>query len=643
MAQLFHDYFLYFIICAIALVVTYVIGRVLVSLVLRKTTMPDLLALVVGATVLALVNSVGYVHPTAPLFASGILLLGVVWLRVAGQNLGEKLTLIGAPQTRWWQLLLGFTVIFSVVFLRLYSISHYPWFNAERDHVFYGAVAELMNAVGAENPYLDRAGQEGLGMIPYHYGEIHLTGLFSKISGVLPVQVYHFITSTYLLFVLWIGALQFWRTVNKESSKHAWFVGLALILCASHPVLNSGPTWVNHIKFIPAILCCLFMLKGVIDRNWRVLLIAQMLLCTWNHGFAALILLAIPAELIAFRIFGWAKFTWKEAAQYGLVYLLFAAAYQGWVSQFMDVGGSPTNPALSTLMGFYEPDGDYVLALKNGLTYILQAFAMYPIFLALVLAGGWMFRKKLAPIKPFLFMLFGLLLVGAMVTTLFYFFVDVWQVFLGVWIIMLPVLVIYTIGNFLASGKKVMIVGLSILFVVFAAISNLSTGDVNGEELEGRMGRYSLAYLEEMQAHLSDFDGPGIRLLGAESYQNQYDINGLLHFEGYPLFFIKSGVELHSPLVWNVPRLESPGDIYNFNRDIIIQNSYAYQYMAKHGWDESQGEDLALLEQFVTDEKVAFVVAAPGQELPNFLEPRIKGQIADAKSGERIYFLTERP
>ncbi len=211
---------------------------------LRPTRLAFFTALLAGLT--AVITGYSLLMTLGVSINSGFLLLGALAIGFGGRDRGKKMQDWQTTLSLYPEMLLVLSLIFLQQFLTIRGSGAMPLlFPATQDIVIFTDLANFLNHAGVENSQVDYVFTNTIGVALYHYFEIWLTALISRVAGLPSLYVDHLVTAALGGAVVYAGFTAILERFSKSAVR--W-----RILCFALVLLNAEflPPFLGHVALL---------------------------------------------------------------------------------------------------------------------------------------------------------------------------------------------------------------------------------------------------------------------------------------------------------------------------------------------------------------------------------------------------------
>lgn len=433
-------------------------------------------------------------------------------------------------------------IIFIIFCLKGFVWDAYPFFNSGRDHVYYANVSYFLAEMGKETIMYDWLPKpNAASTIPYHYTELWFNAVIARISGILHVHTFEFITVPILSILTVFTTFQL-KSVSIPS--WVWWIAVMGILFFSVSVFpGKGVPFYAEPKLLPLVILLLVQIELLRVRSFYLLFLSAGLYPVLNLSMLGF----FPVFVLVGYIVAYQSKNLNNSLHFGVLaafflvicYFVFYRVTQGEFSVSLSSGMS-----LDFFREYYTSSAEHIKkALHFFIKYAYLAIRNYYFIwiptLAYILFRGIGARKELS-----LLMLgsFGICILSGIPAAFTHPFVETGQVVLNSVFCVTFVMIIYFIKDVLSTSRlpfRVSLVGLLLVSTIVEVYGATST-----KKLQGVLSPYSLNYLRDTQQKVySDAVASRIvlRYLDPNDLKYAYELNNNIQPFGYYLYFLKDG------------------------------------------------------------------------------------------------------
>jgi len=524
------------------------------------------------------------------------------------------------------QIAIPLFIIYTFSYLNSLKISFFPYFDICRDDMFYVHISNFISTNHVENMHVDwYLNVNDMGVSQYHYFEMYLNIFLYKISQLKSI-------TTYIQFIMPISALIYYSsllfladTLNiKKNYKTLFFI---LLLAIIIPPVKFSLTFLPIILFIYAL-----------HRNSSILtLFVCAILLILNPIF---LILVLPIHIF----YGFLKFVLTKkinmkritliASVFGvyIIYIFIFKLFKGSIPQL-----NKGSFSLPDFIAYYSDINHYKTLLHYWFKYTYKLFTNLPLLslsLVYLITLSVLNRVKI----KYSFEVISVLIFGFIISIissgLLHFMNESSQVFQFYSFILLFTLLPIVYFSFSNISKPI---HYSVIFLLLVS-AGYSKKNINIFNLnDQRLGNYSKSYFNNVKKAISDEQKElnVLRFLNDKQYDDTEHFNSYNSFEGYYLAFFSSNYNLHTFNMNDIKEKKSLHDYHNYNRSKLLPLGYDYNYFLPLNIENKE----QLLERYLSDHKIHYIIIQKGAKSPSNLAKYIKYKIVDEKSGELFIIL----
>lgn len=520
------------------------------------------------------------------------------------------------------QLLLPIIMLFLSNYILTLKLENYPYFEVCRDDIYYSRLSTFIYDFGIETYNIGWYKEvSNLGNSQYHFFELYLNSLLSKLTFQSSLTTYIFYISPLLQLTFYVAIIHL-KSIFKISTKRNYLIAFAILLTILSPAIKFT------ITFLPVILLILSIKKS----NIVLSLFLTILLFTLNPIFVFILPPLYICYIICLKIT-----KSKIEKQYYLLIILsifLAIAYFS-VSNFFKGDLEMLNGGMidfNYIIEYYSDMQHIKMTLHFILKYLLKSILIFPLLSVLMVFLIAVNFKKIRSDLPYLLFLFILLVISIIASSTIHFLRESAQIFQMSYFIFIFVTIAFLYVKHYSSAQKNIniIVLLCIVSSIIYARKDLNI--LNYSEDDHRFGKYSISYFDNIKEVIGESnDLKIVRFLNQNQYQDTERVTPYNSFEGYYVAFFSDQFYFHTFNLKDIPDKKSLNNFYNYNKNGLLKKVYDYNYLNKY----NSLSDEELLLQFLKDhDNVNYAIIEKGAVIPSNLNELIEIKIVDTKSQE---------
>jgi hypothetical protein len=511
-------------------------------------------------------------------------------------------------------------------------------FGAVRsDESFYAKLSHAIWVSGIESYNLEVIYPAANSISPYHYFELWLTAGLAALFSLNNYFCLVLLTASLVIFIFYLGICAVFEVygtltvILKTSGLLLLFTsGIYFTFFDNIPVANRAGFLQNGLFYNPKCFATyLFLLAAALTWLYRNYVWSLVLLL----ALPLISILTAPGILLALPVFACYLLISRREKQKGY-YLLFGSFFIAFfIAGFYLVGRSGTSIHQANLAEHLRVSVFTGLkrGLKLGAEAIIQIGALYAVYLLAVLLLVPFRSLKECYRKERGLILAGLIFSCSLVVWLILKdMIDAFQLFLGISVPLLNILLVIFLARNLTLSKQKIVVGCFLVLLAGLTIpQSIKVGKIRPEP-ENR-------YVPEVLKATADLNPVGAFIRG----KGEYWIIFTMNTNTYPLgdYLVLNSPRHHTIglSIFDIP-LEPQQEYFETKKKLVAQTSF-FQFVQKQkakGTYRSVPQSQA---DFVEQYNIEYVLVGKSGQLPQELAAQVKKVIEDPVSGERCYLL----
>ncbi len=523
--------------------------------------------------------------------------------------------------------IISIVIVYMLVFWTSFSVESFPYFSLSRDDIFYAQVANHISVNGVENIYLDWGVKaKEMGICPYHYFDPYLMIFFSSFLNITNNHILWFISFPVMLVVLVTGVMSFY----KGDRFSMLFVAVLSIIVFQF--------FKYDFKLISCTIIFTLVTLFYFNNEYSKAIFALVVLPALNWGQLPLVL-AVILILLIISIFK-KQFTYFKSIGLAIIiclsYFITIGAFKG------TIDGLSSDIGMNSITDYYFTDLSRIktsihIALSLFIEKILENVFQFVFLMALF--GLIIVMNKFKAYRKFIYLIGIYLILSLILSGLFSFLADTAQIFYlyFTFLMFLP----FILATKLIGDNKLFKIAFTV-FSIVALYGYLSKYSPRTNQLYFDLEKYSSEYLNELKLNKGTFKGRGARFMDA-NINSAYAINPNCHNVGYPLTFLRNGMEINTLNLLDIKPIESLHDFFNYNKAHVIKSTYLshdyYQSEKQLSWNQldSNGKSAYYI-NFINRHQIKYVFVNAQTTIPESVRVLFKHKIMDLKSGEYVLY-----
>lgn len=575
----------------------------------------------------------------------GVLMLCLIYIFTGNINFKKEFKW---NNYNWKILIFAFFVIifqFGVTYFIKGPSHKFPFPIYFGDHLFYSEVSEVLNKEGVENTFrIDNLlSSQFLGLTPYHYFDLWLNALISKVFNIPPLFSLELIANTLIRVIGILGILSIFERFGKItflSYLIAFFSvfisGLYLSIYDNNYVLGYWWHTVYTIYGYPKLAYNFIVLIAslILFDKKNILPSVGLLLCLviFNIANGPGILGGVCLGSLILYLVSNKKKNLISAIALSVLVLIFIGVFYYFNKSKLDTY------APISIKAFLIEDTFQKIKLLLAQTVSICVFYIPLLFVFVSKSLRLKFLYLLKSAKELMVIIGCILLVGYVFSIFYFKLGDSYQFFDNLFIPVVNIficIIFHLIADFLINSKQIIRILVSVSLCVFLGASCFfAVKDEFNKQLK-RSQFYSISYLSAISSELREVENPigvGFYLTAKvdKSYLPYYGINNL----GPYLPIMRQG--------FNTVNLST----YEFlqglgNEPSTYRAMYQSSIFTRFVLSQKKNREFLNVENsqiaFMKENKTKFAIVEKGAVIPKELNVSAKKIIKDIKSGEKFY------
>lgn len=543
-------------------------------------------------------------------------------------------------------LLIIIIVVFSVQYLLLYDPASEYLQTPFQDYVYYSRLTLPLNHRGIETNSLEAVFPQFLTEQPYHYSEVWLNALLTRITGMPSVWIYFVTSTSVLISIICAGFMAVFAHFNIRNS---WIPVLALLF-----LFLTGLRWtfLQHNLFIfnGALLSSLMLcLNPKFAPIYLYLLLGALLLLKRQYNAAGAALAILPLTFISTTpiigvgmvVLTFYLVSTKKITLSGAIFMLLPVVVAAvCIVLFYILQPEPYQfPSTGRAFALRSiiPSAGEIKTLVNIAMGVIVNYAIYFfVYAALVLLIIVLRRqtKLLLTIPGEILIWFGASLVMAATMRAFgTHFLDSFQFFSNTMVPLTPIVLAVVLAAVLQGATK-QIYALTVIVLTLLAVINFSAVGAGNT-------RYSPSFIKQVSQIAPQLGARGSFILADEDYENAYMLSPDSYTTGNYISNFKNDYAFISLSELDPDSLTTDS---RFRRDSaqaeqIVRKSTFYRFAKFQALQKRKISLDSAKYEFVTRHNIGFICLSKRAKLPATLAPLVSATYTDSLSGERLCVL----